>query len=98
MIQDFYLQAFQCSATAAILTQCKWEIMQAVWQFLLDVDFVQAYKNVIIIKFPDGIFHCVFPQIFTCAANYPEKYISYYTLHILTQHSLCLLIESYSHV
>lgn len=48
--------------------------MQAVWRFLLDADFVDAYENRIVIKFPDGIFRCVFLRIFTYAADYPEKY------------------------
>lgn len=49
--------------------------MQAVWRFLLDEDFINAYKTGIVIKFPDGIFRRVFPRIFTYAADYPEKYI-----------------------
>ena len=73
-IQDFYLQTFHCSATAATLTHCKHEVMQAVWRFLLDADFVHAYEHGIVIKFPDGISRCVFPWIFTYAADYPEKY------------------------
>ena len=35
--------------------------MQAVWRFLLDADFVDAYENGIIIKFPDGVLRRVFP-------------------------------------
>lgn len=35
--------------------------MQAVWRFLLDEDFINAYKTGIVIKFPDGIFRRVFP-------------------------------------
>ncbi|KIJ07066.1 hypothetical protein PAXINDRAFT_90974, partial [Paxillus involutus ATCC 200175] len=72
-IQDFYLKTFRCSATAATLTHCKREVMQAVWRFLLDADFLHAYEHGLVIKFPDGIFRRVFPRIFTYAADYPEK-------------------------
>lgn len=80
-IQDFYLQTFHCSATAATLTHCKREVMQAVWRFLLDADFVHAYEHGIVIKFPDGISRHVFPRTFTYAADYPEKYN--YTSHLI---------------
>jgi hypothetical protein len=69
MIQDFYLQTFHCSVTAATLTYSKHEIMQAVWQFLLDADFVHAYKHGIVIKFPDGISCHVFLWIFTYSGS-----------------------------
>lgn len=74
-IQDFDLQTFHCSATAATLTHRKRETMQAVWRFLLNAEFTHAYEHGIVIKFPDGIFRHVFPRIFTYAANYPEKYV-----------------------
>lgn len=73
MIQDVYRKSFGCSATAAVLTHCKCEIMQAVWRFLLDDDFLKAYEHGIVLKFPDGISRWVFPHILTYAADYPEK-------------------------
>jgi len=72
-IQDFYVKTFKRSATAAVLTHCKREVMQAIWSFLLDDDFLNAYKHGFVIKFPDGVFRRVFPRIFTYAADYPEK-------------------------
>jgi hypothetical protein len=84
MIQDFYLQTFHCSVTAVTLTHYKHEIMQAVWQFLLDADFVHAYKHGIVIKFPDGISCHVFLRIFTYAMDYPEKYN--YILYLILFH------------
>jgi hypothetical protein len=47
--------------------------MQAVWQFLLDDDFLEAYEHDIVLKFPDRIFRRVFPRILTYAADCPEK-------------------------
>lgn len=49
------------------------ELMQAVWSFLLDDDFLHAYKYGIVIKCHDGIERRVYPRIFTYSADYPEK-------------------------
>ncbi|KAF8547219.1 hypothetical protein OG21DRAFT_1425255, partial [Imleria badia] len=72
-LQDFYTKMFSTSATAAVLTHCKRELMQAMWFFLLNSDFVDAYENGIVIKCLDGILHRVFLWLFTYAADYPEK-------------------------
>ncbi|KAG2336125.1 hypothetical protein BDR05DRAFT_978853 [Suillus weaverae] len=64
---------FGRSATAAVLTHCKRELMQAIWRFLLDAEFIDAYRHGFIVKFPDGVSRRVFPCIFTYAADYPEK-------------------------
>ncbi|KAF8546009.1 hypothetical protein OG21DRAFT_1587857, partial [Imleria badia] len=72
-LQDFYMKMFGTSATAAVLTHCKHELMQAIWFFLLDSDFVDAYENGIVIKCLDGILHRVFLRLFTYVADYPEK-------------------------
>jgi len=47
--------------------------MQAIWSFLLDLDFLHTYKYGIVIKFADGILQWVFLQLFTYATDYPEK-------------------------
>ena len=67
------MKTFGTSATAAVLTHCKHELMQAIWSFLLDAEFLNAYENGIVIKFPDGIFCWVFLHLFTYATDYPEK-------------------------
>ena len=67
------MKTFRTSMTAAMLTHCKRELMQAIWSFLLDTEFLDAYENGIVIKFPDGIFRWVFLRLFTYAADYPEK-------------------------
>ncbi|KIM63149.1 hypothetical protein SCLCIDRAFT_24518 [Scleroderma citrinum Foug A] len=72
-IQDFYLKTFGTSATASVLTHCKRELMQAIWSFLLDSDFLHAYEYGIVVKFADGILWRVFLCLFTYAADYPEK-------------------------
>lgn len=47
--------------------------MQAVWNLLLDDDFIDAYENGRLILFPDGVVRLVFPRIFAYSADYPEK-------------------------
>jgi len=47
--------------------------MHAVWQLILDDEFVDAYVNGIVITFPDGIQRRVFPRFFSYSADYPEK-------------------------
>lgn len=47
--------------------------MHAVWQLLLDDEFMEAYEHGIVITFADGIARRVFPRIFTYSADYPEK-------------------------
>ena len=47
--------------------------MHAVWKFLLDDEFLHAYKYGILIKCQDGITRRVYPRFFTYSADYPEK-------------------------
>ena len=56
-----------------ILTHCKRELFHGVWKVLLDEEFIEAYRNGIIIKCYDGKYWQVFPRIFTYSADYPEK-------------------------
>lgn len=56
-----------------IMTHCRRELMHGVWKFLLDADFVRAYKYGMVVKCADGISRRVYPRIFTYSADYPEK-------------------------
>ena len=47
--------------------------MHGVWKFLLDADFIHAYKFGMVVKCADGIEHWVYPRFFTYSADYPEK-------------------------
>ncbi|KAG5634505.1 hypothetical protein H0H81_001708 [Sphagnurus paluster] len=67
----------------AITTHCRRELMNAVWEFLLDDDFIHAYKYGMVIKCTDGIEHHVYPRLFTYSADYPEKLI-YDLAHSIT--------------
>ena len=56
-----------------ILTHCRRELMHAVWKFLLNDDFLHAYKYGMVIRCHDGIERRIYPRIFTYSADYPEK-------------------------
>ena len=51
--------------------------MHTVWRALLDDEFVEAYKNGIVVKCFNGIVRRMYPQIFTYSADYPV------TVHLL---------------
>jgi hypothetical protein len=59
--------------SADVFTHCRREVMHAVWELLLDEDFLYAYEHGIIILCPDGILRRFYPRIFTYSADYPEK-------------------------
>ena len=56
-----------------LMTHCQRELMHGVWKFLLDSDFIHAYKYGMVIKCADGIERRVYPRFFTYSADYPEK-------------------------
>lgn len=56
-----------------LLTHCKRELVHAIWRILLDDEFIEAYKNGVVMKCFDGITRRVYPRILTYSADYPEK-------------------------
>ena len=60
-------------ASDALQTHCRREIMQAVWKTLLDDDFLEAWRNGIVVHCGDGVTRRLYPRIFTYSADYPEK-------------------------
>ena len=58
---------------SSIRTHCHRELMHAVWKFLLDDDFLHAYKYGIVLRCRDGIERRIYPRVFTYSADYPEK-------------------------
>jgi hypothetical protein len=56
-----------------IITHCRRELMHAVWKFLLDDEFIHAFKYGMVIRCADGIERRIYPRIFTYSADYPEK-------------------------
>ncbi|KAI0054412.1 hypothetical protein BV25DRAFT_1817100 [Artomyces pyxidatus] len=72
-IQDAYRAIFGKSATAAVLTHLKRDLIHEIWELLLDEDFMHAYVHGIVILCADGITRRIFPRFFTYSADYPEK-------------------------
>ena len=56
-----------------LMIHCRRELMHGVWKFLLDEDFIHAYKYGMVVKCVDGIKRRLFPRFFTYSADYPEK-------------------------
>jgi len=63
------------SASANTITHLKRELIQKVWELLLDDEFMEAYEHGIVITCADGVTRRIFPRFFTYSADYPEKYV-----------------------
>jgi len=73
-IQELIKRALGKAPSRALLTHCRRELFHAAQVVLLnDPEFQHAYKNGIVMKCIDGIVRCLFPQIFTYSADYPER-------------------------
>ena len=68
---------------ADIMMHCRRELMHGVWRFLLDKDFIHAYRYGMVVKCADGVGRRVYPRIFTYSADYPEKWVIFFVpLHV----------------
>ena len=67
------MAAFGEAASATTVTHLKRELFHAIWELLLDQEFLHAYEHGIILKCADGVVRRIFPRIFTYSADYPEK-------------------------
>jgi hypothetical protein len=56
-----------------LMAHCRRELMQAVWKYILDNEFIHAMIYGIIVMCHDGIKRRIYPRIFTYSADYPEK-------------------------
>ena len=56
-----------------LMAHCRRELMQAVWKYILDDDFIHAMKYGVVVTCYDGIKRQIYPRIFTYSADYPEK-------------------------
>lgn len=63
----------QKKSNADLLAHCKRELFHAIWKILLDEEFLDAYKNGIVVKCYDGKYRRVYPRVFTYSVDYPEK-------------------------
>ena len=56
-----------------LMAHCRRELVQAVWKYILDDDFIHAMINGVVVVCHDGIKRRIYPRIFTYSADYPEK-------------------------
>ncbi|KAF5342710.1 hypothetical protein D9758_015877 [Tetrapyrgos nigripes] len=79
-IKTAYRRIYGKPPTAAELTHLKRELMQAVWHKILnDDELIEAFKNGIVITFFDGIYRRIIIRWFTYSADYPEKFLGYFS-------------------
>ena len=72
-----YMKEFDGIDTSAnTITHLKCELVQKVWELLLDVEFMEAYEHRIVITCADGVTRRIFPCFFTYSADYPEKCVT----------------------
>ncbi|KAK0502621.1 hypothetical protein EDD18DRAFT_1347259 [Armillaria luteobubalina] len=68
-----------------ILAHCQKELMHAIWNFLLDDDFMHAYHYGMVIDCINGVKQHVYLRFFTYSTDYPEKVL----LATIQDNSLC---------
>jgi hypothetical protein len=61
------------AASVNTITHLKRELVQKVWELLLDDEFMEAYENSVVITCADSVTRRIFPRFFTYSADYPEK-------------------------
>lgn len=81
--------------TPDFYTHCRREYLHEQWKIILDDEFINAYKQGIIIPCYDGISRRFYPRIFTYSADYPEKYVESSPLN--GRNSSMFPQESFSH-
>ncbi|EUC56392.1 hypothetical protein RSOL_175040 [Rhizoctonia solani AG-3 Rhs1AP] len=57
----------------ALLTHLRRELFHQVWKYILNDEFLHAWRHGVVIDCADGITRRVFPRIFSYSADYPEK-------------------------
>ncbi|KAF9538744.1 hypothetical protein CPC08DRAFT_738832 [Agrocybe pediades] len=72
-IQDFYQEHFQKPATKDTLTHLRRELMQAVWELILDEDTVNAYAYGEKFRLYDEVDHALYLRFLFYSMDYPEK-------------------------
>jgi len=67
------MKTFGKSATADMLRHLKRELVHAVWRFLMDDEFIEAYVHGLATTLADGLERLGFPRFLIYSADYPEK-------------------------
>lgn len=59
----------------AVEVHCKRELMHAVWNLLIDDEFIECSTNGLAVRCSDGVERVFFIRIITYSADYPEKQV-----------------------
>ncbi|KAF5348418.1 hypothetical protein D9757_014394 [Collybiopsis confluens] len=76
LLEDFkgwYQEQYGCTPTEAVMTFMRREIPHAIYAELFDKDFMNAYRDGIILRCGNKVTRSMFPCLFTWSADYPEK-------------------------
>jgi hypothetical protein len=60
-------------ASSQLLAHLRRELFHTVWFELLDDEFVEAYRNGIVVKCGDRIWRRIYLRLISYSADYPEK-------------------------
>ena len=72
-IQDAYNTIYDKAPSSATLTHLKRELMHSAYELILNSNFMESYKDGVIITCYDGIQRRLFVRLLTYSGDYPEK-------------------------
>ncbi|KAI0086599.1 hypothetical protein BDY19DRAFT_986593 [Irpex rosettiformis] len=80
--KDFYLRVYNTAATPDVLQFCRSQLVQKIWDLLLNEKFMHTYQHRILVMCSNGIIRCLFLRIIMYSADYPER-IALACMHFL---------------
>ena len=72
-IKDAYIAIYQKAPSSATLTHLKCKLIHAAYELILNSNFMEAYKDGVIVTCYDGIQRRLFARLLTYSGDYPEK-------------------------
>ncbi|KAL0060745.1 hypothetical protein AAF712_012477 [Marasmius tenuissimus] len=66
-------KAYGCTPSDDVMKHLKQEVMQAVWDLIMDEEFLDAYKESMIIRCADKVRRRFLPKFFSYSVDYPKK-------------------------
>uniref|UniRef100_A0A0W0FN43 Uncharacterized protein n=1 Tax=Moniliophthora roreri TaxID=221103 RepID=A0A0W0FN43_MONRR len=82
LIKDIYTRHYGKPPTEEMIRHLRREVIQAAWGLLLDDEFVEAYVNGAVFKCADHVERFSQTELFSYAADYPEKIAVVCTKHL----------------
>jgi hypothetical protein len=72
-IQDAYNTIYGKAPSSATLTHLKCKLMHSTYKLILNSNFMESYKDGVIVTCYDGIQQHLFVRLLTYSGDYPEK-------------------------